>query len=86
MFVHPERQTFISMHVDDLLILTPDIRFKADLLRKLRTEFTISDLGIVQKYLGVNISWLPDGSCKITQQSYINQMAAEYGLSDLFSG
>jgi hypothetical protein len=46
---------FLVLYVDDLMLTGSDPVFIADLTRDLRREFEMKDLGLMQKFLGVQV-------------------------------
>jgi hypothetical protein len=82
LYHHPDHLCFISIHVDDLLILTDDEEFRALVMEGLRKHFRLTDLGIVSQYLGMNVSFDLDGSARIKQDSYIKRMVQRFNVQD----
>jgi hypothetical protein len=57
LFFHPDRLCFISIHVDDLLILCDNDDFRKSVVMRLQAIFKLEDLGVVKMYLGMNINF-----------------------------
>jgi hypothetical protein len=80
LFYHPTHLCFITIHVDDLLILCDDPKFRAHVIKEIESRFKLKDLGTVSVYLGMNFAFPEPGVATINQRSYIDKMVARFGL------
>jgi hypothetical protein len=82
-FVRKDRRLIIGMYVDDMVILTDDIKtiqsFKAGIAKR----WEIKDLGEVKKILGLEVTRDREKrTIKISQTAYADEIITEYGLTD----
>ena len=74
------RQTYIALYVDDLLIVGENKNTIMTIKRRLSEQFEMKDLGIAKKFLGMEIEYGTDGSIKIHQNQYIQQLLERHGM------
>ena len=65
--------------MDDLLIIGDDAQAIANLKEKLQQEFSMTDLGEAQNYLGVEVHKQPNGIF-LSQQAYIQKLLDKFQL------
>ena len=82
LFMNSSRSLYISLHVDDLQIVTASPSAKDQLVSNLRKVFPLKDLGRMMSYLGMRLHWKDNGSCCINQADYITRMAERFGLQE----
>ena len=70
----------LVLYIDDLFLLGGDEQQINWLKAQLHTQFDITDLGIVSKYLGVEFRRLQDDSYHLTQQSYAEDILKEFDM------
>jgi hypothetical protein len=70
----------LVLYVDDLFLSGGDEQKISWLKEQLHTQFDMTDLGLVSKYLGVEFRRLTDGSYHLTQQSYAEDILKEFGM------
>jgi hypothetical protein len=70
-------RSYLIMHVDDLLIAHGDIHVINTIKSELSTVFTITDLGIASKYLGIEVAQ-HDAGIFIHQTAYVRSMCSTY--------
>jgi len=73
-------QTYIALYVDDLLIAGENKTTIMTIKRRLSERFEMKDLGIAKKFLGMEIEYGTDGSIKIHQNQYIQQLLERHGM------
>ena len=56
LFINTSRRTFITVYIDDLLLIGPDIEFINSIKNYLVLKFKMTDMGPVSIYLSINIS------------------------------
>lgn len=75
-------RTYIALYVDDLIIAGDNEEDIATIKRRLSERFDMKDLGIARKFLGMEIEYGKDGSIKIHQNQYIQQLPERHGMQD----
>src|SRR5699024_5195433 len=75
------RGLIIAVYVDDILILGKDTREIDEIKRKLKDFHPMTDSGLVRKLLGIRFTWR-DGSVRLDQKSYAQQILDEFGMTD----
>jgi len=84
-FVHTNsngQKTYIALYVDDFIIAGENKDDIATIKRLLSERFDMKDLGIARKFLGIEIEYGNDGSIKIHQNQYIEQLLTRHGMQD----
>ena len=84
-FIHKNQdgqRTYIALYVDDLLIAGDNEKDIATIKQRLSERFDMKDLGIARKFLGMEIEYGKDGSIKIHQNQYIQQLLTRQGMQD----
>ena len=80
---HSENEIcYIVFHVDDFLFAASSLDVIEDAVKQMRIHFEIEDIGKVDKFLGVDIIQLNDGTYAIHQATYISRMIEELNLSE----
>jgi hypothetical protein len=74
--------TYIALYVDDLIIAGENDDDIATIKRRLGERFEMKDLGIARKFLGIEIEYGNDGSIKIHQDQYIQQLLDRHGMGE----
>ena len=72
-FVSYDKSTFISVYVDDLLIIGEDLNIINSLKNKLSKRFRMTDLGSVSHYLGMFVTRTGD-FVSLDQKSYLEKI------------
>ena len=82
-FVHTNangEKTYITLYVDDFLIAGEN-RDDITTIKGLLVEmFKMKDLGIVEKFLGMEIEYGEDGSVKLYQEQYLRNLLKRHGM------
>jgi len=84
-FIHKNANgecTYIALYVDDLIIAGDNKEDIATIKQRLSERFDMKDLGIASRFLGMEIEYGNDGSIKIHQNSYIQQLLDRHGMAD----
>lgn len=71
---------YLSVHVDDLLVLSNCEKFEKDFMRNVSSKFELTSLGRVKHYLGIDIERDREGNFLISQETYINKIIEEADL------
>ena|SRR5438552_13840716 len=83
-FVHTNSKglkTYITLFVDDFLISLEDNGDLVKIKRRLSEKYKMKDMGIVRKFLGIQIEYGDDGSIKVYQEDYIYDIFAHHSMS-----
>jgi hypothetical protein len=75
-------QTYIALYVDDLIIAGENENEICTIKHRLSARFEMKDLGIARKFLGMEIEYGSDGSIKIHQNQYIQQLLDGHGMGE----
>ena len=78
-FVSYDKSTFISVYVDDLLIIGEDLNIINSLKNKLSERFCMTDLGSVFHYLGMSVTQTGN-SMSLDQKSYLEKVLLRFGM------
>jgi hypothetical protein len=73
---------YIALYVDDLLIAGENEEDITTIKRRLSERFEMKDLGIARKFLGMEIEYGNDGSIKIHQDQYVQQLLERHGMGE----
>ena len=73
---------YLVLYVDDLFITGPDATHISALQLTLAVEFEMKDLGIMRKFLGIEVLQTPTGIF-LHQSAYNAQLLARYSSSSL---
>ena len=75
------RDTTIIVYVDDIAITGPDTEYICQIIAELKKRFTISDLGPIKSYLGIDISRTLDYKTTIlSQKDYIIKILKKFKM------
>ncbi len=72
-FVSQDKSTFISVYVDDLLIIGEDFNIINGFKNKLSERFRMIDFGSVSHYLGISVTQTEE-SVSLDQKSYFEKV------------
>ena len=73
----------VLIYVDDLIILSSDMRVMEELKCRLKDEFEMSDLGELHYFVGIQIE--RDRKCfrlTLSQKAYIEEVLERFGMAD----
>ena len=81
LFVSEDKQMFIAVYVDDLLIFGKDME-RIDLIKDgLKDQFKMTDLGAASHYLGMEIRRNRAGfTINLVQTTYLNKVVKKFGF------
>ena len=69
----------LGVYVDDLIICGPDTRLIAEFKKEMCNTFSMSDLGLLSYYLGLEVRQKP-GEITICQRAYANKIVEQCGM------
>jgi len=74
----------LLLYVDDMLVAYADGSSERaiDVKNALMKQYQMSNLGPAKRFLGLDITRLPDGSIVLSQQSYIESVIKRFGMED----
>ena len=84
-FVHTNvkgEKTYIALYVDDFLIAGENGDDITTIKGRLAERFDMKDLGIAEKFLGMEIEYGEDGSVKLHQEQYLHNLLQRHGMQD----
>jgi hypothetical protein len=80
-FVHLEKSTYLSVHVNDIMLFGNNPEIISNIENVLYADFECTDLSTAAYILGIEIKYLPEG-ISLNQHSYINKILERFGMSD----
>ncbi|XP_039137083.1 uncharacterized mitochondrial protein AtMg00810-like [Dioscorea cayenensis subsp. rotundata] len=82
-FIHssPHGPTILLLYVDDMILTSDDSAHITFVKQKLCKTFLMTDLGPLHYFLGIEITYHPDGY-RLSQQRYTLDLLAHSGLTD----
>lgn len=81
--VNDESITIVAVYVDDLLIISNNVKEKNHIKAQLNKNFKMTDNGAAKFFLGMHISRdRQAGTIKISQQKYLREVLERFGMSD----
>jgi hypothetical protein len=82
-FINRELSIIISLYVDDLAIIGPNIDTIKSFIKELKKYFKLKDLGLIKDYLGVEIDYdLSKGTLKLSQTKYLNKVLDRFNINN----
>jgi hypothetical protein len=76
------QSVILGLYVDDCLVAYHEDSEISEILAKLKARYAIKDLGEPQQILGLQIERTRDGSVKLHQEQYIENMLKSFGMED----
>ena len=81
-FVSADKQLFIAVYVDDLLIFGSDIARLEDVQQKLRDRFKMTDLGDISHYLGMEVDHVVGEKITLRQSTYLRKVLNRFKMTE----
>ena len=82
-FINKELNIIISLYVDDLAIIGPNLDTIKSFIKELTKYFKLKDLGLIKDYLGVDIDYdLNKGILKLSQTKYLTKVLERFNISN----
>jgi len=72
---------FVLVYVDDIIVVSSTGKATDALLRQLKSEFALKDLGELHYFLGIEVSKVHDGLV-LTQDKYASDLLKRVGMSN----
>lgn len=79
-FVFHDKSTFISVYIDNFLIIGKDLNIINGLKNKLLESFCITDLRLISHYLGMAVICTADFA-KLDHRSYLKKVHTCFGIN-----
>ncbi|SGY38360.1 BQ5605_C003g02007 [Microbotryum silenes-dioicae] len=73
---------YIALYVDNLLMISPSLPEIERTLQGLEQRYGVKRLGEAEYVLGIQIRRSPDGSISLSQEQYLKDVLARFGMSD----
>jgi hypothetical protein len=80
--VGDEVNAIMVLWVDDLMIAYKDEKWIKTFIKALESKFPITDLGSILYCIGMHVTHNNDGSIKVTQEKYIDDVLARFNMTD----
>lgn len=80
-YYNMEKNTFIAVWVDDLILFTSQLSIKNKIKEQLKLNFVMKDLGSASQCVGLHII-RKDNAVMLNQKKYIEEILARFGMSD----
>ena len=77
-----DRGIIIAVYVDDILVFSKDPKDMDSTKEKLKGFHPMKDSGLVNKILGIRVTWMKDGSIRLDQEFYARSILEEFGMLD----
>ena len=80
-YFHPGFIMFLIIYSDDVLCHTSNEKARKIITKKIAERFKIKILGVVKKYVGIEVAFNDNGSIAISQSNYVLAMLERYKMS-----
>ncbi len=80
-FISKDKQIFIAVYVDDLLLFGADISCLENIQQKLRDRFKMTDLGDVSHYLGMVVDYVVGEKITLCQSTYLKKVLVRFKMT-----
>ena len=77
-----DKQLYIAVYVDDLLIFGSDIARLEDVQQKLRDRFKMTDLGDISHYLGMQVDHIVGERITLCQSTYLKKVLDRFKMTE----
>ena len=77
-----EEKIYIALYINDFLIASENENDIATIKGLLAERFEMKDLGIAERFLGMEIKYGEDGSVKLHQEQYLCNLLKRHGMQD----
>ena len=81
-FVSADKQLFIAVYVDDLLIFGSDVPRLEDVQQRLRDRFKMTDLGDISHYLGMQVDHVVGEKITLCQSTYLKKVLDRFKMTE----
>ncbi len=80
-FISKDKQFFIDVYVNDLLLFDADISRLEDIQQKLRNRFKMTDMGDISQYLGMEVDYVLGEKITPCQSTYLKKMLDRFKMT-----
>lgn len=70
----PQHTIYILVYVDDILITVDNTNIITNLIKDLNKQFALKDLGNLNYFLGIEVTYLSGGKIHLSQRKYIQDL------------
>ncbi len=81
-FVSEDKQLFIAVYVDDLLLFGSDLSRLEQIQQSLRDRFKMTDLGDISHYLGMEVDYILGDKITLRQSTYLKKVLDRFDMTD----
>ena len=81
-FVSEDKQLFIAVYVDDLLLFGSDLARLEQIQQSLRDRFKMTDLGDISHYLGMEVDYILREKITLRQSTYLKKVFDHFEMTD----
>jgi hypothetical protein len=67
---------------DDVVVFTKNESARCKLVSALKKRFKIKELGVLKKYVGIEVTYGENGSVTLSQEKYIQEVLKRYNMSE----
>ena len=78
---NPDAKLYISVYVDDIVLFGPDCPQADQLVERLKAEFEVTDLGIANWLLGLQITY-DDRGIHLSQKGYVQRLLDKFQMAN----
>lgn len=71
---------YLALHVDDMSIFGDDALLIANIKEKLQAHFKMKDLGIMKRFVGLDVSTDGYGDISVSQKRYLERVLHRFGM------
>ncbi len=80
-FISKDKQPFIAVYVDDLLLFGVNISRLEDIQQKLCDRFKMTDLGDISHYLGMEVDYVVGEKITLCQRTYLKKVLDRFKMT-----
>lgn len=77
-----EQFIILGLHVDDTLMVHNNDELCNSIVRRMSTEFEITDLGEPKRLLGMRLRRSKDGTIRLDQEAYVHEILNRFNMND----
>ena len=80
LWIDSDKETWILVYVDDLVLIGPHLPTLHVLQKKLTDSFKMKDLGVLNYFLGVSVTFSPAG-IRLSQKRYAEEILTRFNMN-----
>ena len=82
-FINNDRSLIVFVYVDDILAFTREQTLVDDLIKVISSKVKVKIIGQPRKLLGMRFTFNSDGSIKLDQESYVDELLRKFHMTDV---